>query len=43
MTIDEMKQVALAIKEAFAGENLAVDDDRLCRAVVDINKSALYR
>lgn len=43
MTIEEMKQLALAIKEVFAEINLAVDDDRLCRAVIEINKSAMWR
>jgi anti-sigma28 factor (negative regulator of flagellin synthesis) len=43
MTIDEMKQLALAIKEAFAELNYAVDDDRLCRAVIDVSKSAMWR
>ena len=43
MTIEEIIQVALAIKEAFAEHNYAVDDDRLCRAIIETSKSAMWR
>ena len=43
MTIEEIIQVARAIKEAFAEINLAVDDDRLCLSVIEVSKSAMWR
>ena len=43
MTIEEIIQLARAIKEAFAEMNLAVDDERLCRSVIDVSKSAMWR
>lgn len=43
MTIDEMKELALAVKEAFAELNLAVDDDRLARSVIEVNKASMWR
>lgn len=42
MTIVELIQVVIAIKEVFADAGLAVDDDRLVESAVKVNSSAMF-
>ena len=43
MTVEELAQAIRVIKEVFAAEGYAVDDDRLCREAIVTVKSSMWR